>query len=420
MPILIFIILLLLTYIFKDWVTSNSQIVATLATAFAFIATAWNAYEARKSAKAAFSALQLTTESLFEMRKNTFKQWFDTLLNQHEGLFLLANQIISNNKDKLKGSELHRSYYPLVKKYEVIQYVKHIINILEYVDSSFYIDGECLKEKRAYVSQLIFKIPPQMKLIIAIFGLRIDSCEHIDSEKLYALLNKYDFFNDEIFFDDAYSDMPYLDTFINLRFNKIFKSRMINYFDNIIRSYYIPSDVQKDWMFRHPKLVPSVLMNYKTPCSPIINDYFEKLPLHVRNYFEEVLKTAHDRVTHFDVYIPRLIGCSIVQHYEDVPSEKNRLNDRNDVIAMAEDYIEKRKSNQLDYRLEDIYFKSEEEIIPGHHLIVAFDDYEYKLALIKINENKDNDNLLNRIYIESCSMVNEYKREILKLGDYAK
>lgn len=420
MPILIFIILLLLTYIFKGWVTSNSQIVATLATAFAFIATAWNAYEARKSAKAAFSALQLTTESLFEMRKNTFKQWFDTLLNQHEGVFLLANQIISNNKDKLKGGELHRSYYPLVKKYEVIQYVKHIINILEYIDSSFYIDGECLKEKRAYVSQLIFKIPPQMKLIIAIFGLKNDSCDHIDSEKLYYLLNKYDFFNDEIFFDDAYSDMPSLDAFINIRFNSIFKSRMINYFKNFILSYYIPSDVKKDWMFRYPQLVPSVLMNYKTPCSPIINDYFEKLPLHVRNCFEDVLKTAHDRVTHFDAYIPRLIGCSIVQHHEDVPDENTKLNDRNDVIAMAEDYIEKRKSNQLDYRLEDIYFKSEKELIPGYELDIAFDDYEYKLALIKINENEDNDNLLNRIYIESCSMVNEYKREILKLGDYAK
>ncbi|MCE4577659.1 hypothetical protein I5140_08960, partial [Escherichia coli] len=216
------------------------------------------------------------------------------------------------------------------------------------------------------------------------------------------------------------SNMPYLDAFINLRFNKTFKSRMINYFDNIIKSYYVPSDVKRDWMFRHPQLVPSVLMNYKTPCSPIINDYFEKLPLHVRNYFEEQLKTANDRVTHFDVYITRLIGCSIVQHYEDVPSEKNRLNDRNDVIAMAEDYIEKRKSNQLDYILEDIYFKSDEDIIPGHLLIVAFDDYEYKLSLIKINENKDNDNLLNRIYTESSSMVNEYKREILKLGDYAK
>ncbi|EFI2325697.1 hypothetical protein BEI09_002904, partial [Escherichia coli] len=146
----------------------------------------------------------------------------------------------------------------------------------------------------------------------------------------------------------------------------------------------------------------------------------EKLPLHVRNYFEELLKTANDRVTHFDVYIPRLIGCSIVQHYEDVPSEKNRLNDRNDVIAMAEDYIEKRKYNQLDYILEDIYFKSDEDIIPGHHLIVAFDDYEFKLSLIKINENKDSDNLLNRIYTESSSMVKEYKREILKLGDYVK
>ncbi|MCW3904049.1 hypothetical protein NW920_01880, partial [Escherichia coli] len=64
--------------------------------------------------------------------------------------------------------------------------------------------------------------------------------------------------------------------------------------------------------------------------------------------------------------------------------------------------------------------KSDKDIIPGHNLIVAFDDYEYKLALIKINENKDNGSLLHRIYIESCDMVKEYKREILKLGDYVK
>lgn len=87
---------------------------------------------------------------------------------------------------------------------------------------------------------------------------------------------------------------------------------------------------------------------------------------------------------------------------------------------MAVDYIEKRKSNQLDYRLEDIYFKSDEETIPGRKLIDAFDDYEYKLALIKINENKDNDKILHRIHIESRDMVKEYKREILKLSDYAK
>ena len=98
MPFLIFIIILLLTVIFWDWVVLNGQTVGTLATAFAFIATAWNAYEARKSAKAAFSALQLTTESLFEMRKSAFKQWFDSLLNQHDALCLLAKQIIDKHK----------------------------------------------------------------------------------------------------------------------------------------------------------------------------------------------------------------------------------------------------------------------------------------------------------------------------------
>ncbi|VCX88841.1 hypothetical protein BANRA_04986 [Escherichia coli] len=61
-----------------------------------------------------------------------------------------------------------------------------------------FIDGNVSRKKSVCVT-INFKIPPQMKLIIAIFGLKIDYCEYINSEKLCCLLNKYDFFNDEIF-----------------------------------------------------------------------------------------------------------------------------------------------------------------------------------------------------------------------------
>ncbi|MGU4663404.1 hypothetical protein MAY55_22180, partial [Escherichia coli] len=173
---------------FQDWkVTDQIAVLSSFITTAAFCATAWNAYEARKSAKAALEAVRITTDSLIEMRKNSFKEWFDTLLNQHDELYNNVIPIIEQTKKQFNKNEMHSFFYPLVRKHEVIQYIKHITNILVYVDNRFYIDGNCFDEKMEYIIQLSGKIPPQMKLVIAVFGLDIDSREPLDSKKLYAL-----------------------------------------------------------------------------------------------------------------------------------------------------------------------------------------------------------------------------------------
>ncbi|WP_373855336.1 hypothetical protein AAHU26_25165 (plasmid) [Klebsiella quasipneumoniae subsp. similipneumoniae] len=70
MPFLfIFAILFALVPIFWDFIVENYVAIGTVATAFAFLATAWAAFEARYSAKAAMKAVKLTSDSLYEMRK---------------------------------------------------------------------------------------------------------------------------------------------------------------------------------------------------------------------------------------------------------------------------------------------------------------------------------------------------------------
>lgn len=405
---------------FQDWkVTDQIAVLSSFITTAAFCATAWNAYEARKSAKAALEAVRITTDSLIEMRKNSFKEWFDTSLNQHDELYNNVIPIIEQTKKQFNKNEMHSFFYPLVRKHEVIQYIKHITNILVYVDNRFYIDGNCFDEKMEYIIQLSGKIPPQMKLVIAVFGLDIDSREPLDSKKLYALLNKYDFFKDEIFFDDAYSSMPEVELFIKDRFDKIFKTKMLKYFWNVIKEYYSQVEVKEIWVARRPQVASSVLMNYQTPLSGLIDDYFKNLPNEVKSIFDEALKKANDSVTSIDDYIHRLIGCRVASISEHVHFESEILSSEKDVKDMIKNYIEQRKTGKNAVNLGQLYFSSESDVITGDQLSDAIDEYEKKLALMAINDNDDSDNLLCHIYIKSCEIVDEYKRETLKLGEYA-
>lgn len=67
--------------IFWDTVKENVEVIGTLATSLAFFATAWAAYEARHSAKAAMKATQLTADSLLEMKKPPLRNGTASYLN---------------------------------------------------------------------------------------------------------------------------------------------------------------------------------------------------------------------------------------------------------------------------------------------------------------------------------------------------
>ncbi|NWC66029.1 hypothetical protein [Cedecea sp. P7760] len=183
--------------IFWDFFKENVEVIGTLATSLAFLATAWAAYEARHSARAAMKATQLTAASLIEMKKNSFKEWFELLLEQHNKLLEDVNKHLNVDngfKTKLGMNSIKGIYYYLTKEPVLIKYINHVILTLSYIDKEFYLPTSVNDEKMVHVAQLRNSISSEVNLVIAIFGLNIDNNKTYDAKNLNSILNKFDFF----------------------------------------------------------------------------------------------------------------------------------------------------------------------------------------------------------------------------------
>lgn len=202
MPVLLILILGTVMIIFWDTVKENVEVIGTLATSLAFFATAWAAYEARHSAKAAMRATRLTAASLLEMKKASFKEWYGILLEQHNRLLEDVNKTLQDDRElnaKLGTNLIKAIYYHVTKNSVYIKYINHIVLILDYLDKDFYSPSSADYEKRAYIEQLRNSISPNVSLLIATFGLNIDTNKTYDAKRLYSLLSKYNFFEGQLF-----------------------------------------------------------------------------------------------------------------------------------------------------------------------------------------------------------------------------
>ncbi|WP_412465393.1 hypothetical protein [Klebsiella pneumoniae] len=390
--------------IFWDTVKENVEVIGTLATSLAFFATAWAAYEARHSAKAAMKATQLTADSLLEMKKASFKEWYGILLEQHNKLLEDVNKTLRDDSElnvKLSMNILKGIYYHATKKPVYIKYINHIILILTYLDKDFYLPSSADNEKRAYIEQLRNSISPKVSLLISIFGLNIDNNKTYDAKKLYNLLNKFNFFENELFFEEAISKVHYLDSYVAEIFNKEYLRAVEFHVDEMVRGR-APSGVKVSHSYN--RITFTVLWSYNNPCQQHLLQRFNDLPLHIRNGIKLNMEKSAERVAEYDSWFLDVIGSEL-----NISGFKKRvIKDEKQVKRLIRIYFKYPfYSSQTGILLTNGYNNRYAEDIEN-----SLSKYGLYKAYLNLNTNPKQEELIDKIVAKVEGMVDFYKADL--------
>ncbi|MDO6168632.1 hypothetical protein [Enterobacter hormaechei] len=393
--------------IFWDTVKENVEVIGTLATSLAFLATAWAAYEARHSAKAAMRATSLTAASLLEMKKSSFKEWYGILLEQHNKLLEDVNKTLRDDTQynvKTDINTIKGIYYYATKNPTYIKYVKHIILILNYVDKDFYLPSSADSEKKSYIEQLRNSISPKVSLLIAIFGLNVDNNKTYDAKKLYTLLNEYNLFENEVFFEEAISKVHYLDAYVAEIFNNEYRKNVEFYVDKMVSGYEAPNF---NAIYRHQRLTFAVLWSYNNPCRQHLLQRFNDLPLHMRNSIALNMEKAAEKVANFNSRLSDFVGWELK-----VAGKIMVIKNEKELKRLIKLYYKHPfNSHQTSIILTNGYTNRF-----GYDIEQSLSDYALDNAYLRLSSNQDKEKVIDGIVAEVEKMVDKFKTELNSFG----
>ncbi|MHB7568391.1 putative phage abortive infection protein, partial [Citrobacter braakii] len=276
--VLALVILMLMTWgVFGVVINLNVNLLGVIATSLAFFATAWAAYEARKSAQAALSAVKTADETLTEAKKNYQRDIFDKryslLLEQHNHqLQNVYSYLSSNSSDSKTLSEKvsNRNAVGYAVSYLhghsiLSPYMRTLYHLLKHINENFYIDNvkedELVKKKKEYSSPLRSIIRNDVLYLIGVNCLvrkRIENNIEVDNGYGYYqdMLNMFNFFEHAIFFD--WSD--------NIQYENV-RQKMKDYLDerytSKIRIAFFKAisdgDVSSNIFINYPPMLPVVV-----------------------------------------------------------------------------------------------------------------------------------------------------------------
>jgi hypothetical protein len=358
MPVLLILILGTVMIIFWEFIKENVEVIGTLATSLAFLATAWAAYEARHSAKAAMRATQLTADSLIEMKKNSFKDWLELLLEQHNKMLDDVNQTLKEDK-RIKlifGNNIVKGVYSaLIKTPVIIKYINHFTLILDYIDKGFYLPSSEHDEKKMYIKQLHNSINTEVNFIIAILGLNVDNNKTYNAKKLSNLLNDFNYFENELFFDDAVIYASKLDEYISSMFDEEYRGFMSSYVDEMIRNHYYKSTPLKSSAFHvFPRTPMVVSWSYNTPYQQHLLDKFNELSPQMNSKIERDMEESVEKVANFDSDLSKYVGWEYKRRGGVI--KKIKIQNENQLKRLINFYFEVYNNTQIGgITLEDYY-----------------------------------------------------------------
>jgi len=418
MPAILMSIVILLSIIFWNIIVSEIEIIGALATALAFFATSWAAYEARSSAKAAFTAVELTRESLYEAKKTTFKQWLSLLFERCDEMhneiesYLKDNTYLANNLEP--DLYLDQVYNLIVRDNNLSAFVRQIYHTLNYIDKEFYGPESDISGKKDYAEQLANNLSDRAKIIVAIFGLKYKSIDHIDRHKLRTLLQKLDFFKNDLFFPAVISERQFLHRHLSMVFyNKYRKNFLLNIQSQIQRSTY--SSLPSEFITRrmNVSLFFSILLNYENPAKKHLENSFKNYTEHTENELSMMLTGASKE---------HKVNISNLKQFKGRAIKIPRHNDRHfkvelkttaEILNLSRKYISKKNKHHPKLSILDRFYLYNPMQKMGIREHISFypyvHNYANSLALLKLKADESQQEKIK----ELISLFNqELKREL--------
>lgn len=426
MPLLFFFIAIVITALNWEWVNENLVILGTISTTFAFFATAWAAYEARASAKAAFNAVKLTQQTLTEARKADFKQWYNALLEQHKDLHNEAIDRIDNNqalKKDMHSDTLSIAYSYIVKDNIISSYCKLIYSILDYVDCEFYIQSEDKTPQKTYLSRLNSSMRQDLKLIVAIYALKGAEVTPKHGKRMFYLLTKYAFFEEDILFADAMSHKLSPNKYAETLFTESF-GKQLN--DSIFDAICLDKPTTEEKIFNSYIPEPGT----KQTITYIYANIFQKAFIKCFDHYTANLdKCLIERTMDIDSYLSKIING--IYNYEGstlniVGSRKERnykfiINSKLDLHRLFQHYAKKTAYYRTQKRLSafNIHFPYNfHNICTANDYKKPLNEYAYYFRLKSYCEKGTFDNIKTNIVVEADTILTQHRIKMTSFTNY--
>lgn len=421
MPLIITsFILLIVCFISWDAIIENIEILGTLATALAFFATAWAAFEARSSAKAAMTAVNLTKDSLLESRKAAFNQWFAILLEKNENMQGDLNAYLENSPDIKKNLEahlyLHDFYRKVVKNSLFSAYINNLYHVLSYVDNEYYGKPDDIAGKKKYMEQLSNSMTNSVKVIVALFGLNYAPLSHVKKEKLGILLKKYEFFEHDLFFDDAIEKREFLDYYINEIFIEEYRKSNFSGIREQLMHGEFECKVFLKSLHATPNAIFSLLYSYNPTARKYIDNCFAKYTEHTKNEILIQIKEARQahRLNLNQFYLK---GYAVSRNGKNIINKKRTLNTKGDIISLLRHYMKLNIKFEYAFkRVGNIKFINTtglHNIKDGNNYLNNIEKYVFTFNLLKLRRDPEQEAKIEKLVTFANEVMIE-QREALK------
>ncbi|WP_429870216.1 hypothetical protein [Escherichia coli] len=386
---------------FLDMLKESADLINAFATSLAFGATAWNAYEARHSAKAAMEATRLAEESLLEMRKTYFKDGYNILFEKHNNI--LKEVVSSIDSNRLKKDDIEDIHKYVTTDPVCIKYVRQIILILGYIDEKFYSLSSVDNEREFFIEQLRNEINTNqsVNIIIAVSALNMGKVI-FDAKKLNNLLKKYDFFKDALFFKNERlcKEVALNRNGLNKYIYDKYENGLEEYVDKIVLGIE-PCDIKSP--FESYNIIDVVFYSYDSQYQKDMLYCIDNLSQNIKKYIERKIRDASDGMAEFNKWL------DFNSPWEaEIYSGKTKDKEVRNIESLEEqkelvNIYNKDKSVEI-----NLFYLGGNNKINWEQVKKMFDKYILNSNYLSLNANKNN---IDRILNEVVNIVDDYTKK---------